>query len=361
MTVFMAAVEHLLQIDRSPERRHLLGMAEQSAQRLRSLIDDILDFSRIEARRVDLIEEAFDLRSCVREAIDLFVLPARAKNLRLDLQVATEIPQQVFGDPDRLGQVLVNLIGNAVKFTQEGKIRVEVQPHGEFLEFAVADTGIGIPEEKRDRLFQSFSQLDSSFTRKFGGTGLGLAISKGLVELMGGQIEVQSREGQGSIFTFTIPLRLAVKQRTAAKETASAHNGQKNAAARILLAEDEPMIRDMIMMILAQRGWQAQIAGSGREALEKWAQEGFDLILMDLQMPEMDGLEATRTIRSREATAGNRRTTIIGLTAHTRREVREECLAAGMNQVLTKPVQIKDLLLAVETSLCFSQDQSVPE
>jgi PAS domain S-box-containing protein len=346
MTVFMAAIEHLLQIDRSPERRHLLGIAEQSAQRLRSLIDDILDFSRIEAQRVDLEEEEFELRACVREAIDLFVLSARAKNLRLEMQVAPDSPQQVFGDAGRLGQVLINLIGNAVKFTHEGKIRVDVQPRGEYLEFAVADTGIGIPEEKRDRLFQSFSQVDSSFTRKFGGTGLGLAICKGLVELMGGQIRVQSREGQGSVFTFTVPLKTAAKKKSVSAETASGHTGKESAAARILLAEDEPMIRDMITMVLVQQGWQAQTAESGQEAVEKWATGDFDIVLMDLQMPELNGLEATQMIREREA-EGGKRTTIIGLTAHTRREIKEECLASGMDQVLTKPVKIQELLSAV--------------
>ncbi|MBE0597338.1 MAG: PAS domain S-box protein [Desulfuromonadales bacterium] len=211
MTVFMAAVEHLLQIDRNPDRRHLLDLADQSARRLRALIDDILDFSRIEARRVELDEEPFELQSCLRSAVDLFSLAAREKNLRLELEVAPETPALLVGDPDRLGQVLINLIGNAVKFTSAGEVRVCVRPRGDTVEFAVADTGIGIPEEKRHRLFQSFSQVDSSFSRRFGGTGLGLAISKGLIDLMGGEISVRSREGKGSVFTFTLPRREAGK------------------------------------------------------------------------------------------------------------------------------------------------------
>ncbi len=198
MTVFMAAIEHLLQIDRSPERRHLLGMADQSAKRLRDLIDDILDFSRIEARKIELQQEPFDLDGCVRGAVEMFALVAQEKNIRLETDVSADAPRMVIGDPDRLSQVLINLIGNAVKFTRAGEIRVSVQPRGDLLEFAVADTGIGIPEEKRDLIFESFSQADASFTRSFGGTGLGLAISKGLVELMGGEIWSGARRDKGA-------------------------------------------------------------------------------------------------------------------------------------------------------------------
>jgi PAS domain S-box-containing protein len=347
MTVFMAAIEHLLQIDRSPERRHLLGMADQSAKRLRNLIDDILDFSRIEARKLDLEEEAFDLRACIREAVEMFALPAREKGLRLATEVAPEIPKQVLGDPHKLGQVLVNLVGNAVKFTHAGEIRVTVQLRNHLLEFAVIDSGIGIPEEKHGLLFQSFSQIDSSFTRQFGGTGLGLAISKGLVDLMGGEISIQSPEGGGSAFIFTIPLKKAGQLSAVSVEALSEKPAFETSATRILLAEDEPMIREMIIMVLAQRGWQAETAESGRDALVKWEAGNFDIILMDLQMPEMNGLEATQTIRSRE-TAEGKRAAIIGLTAHARREIKEECLSAGMDQVLTKPVQIKDLISAIE-------------
>jgi signal transduction histidine kinase/ActR/RegA family two-component response regulator len=347
MSVFMLAIEHLLQVEQDPQRRELLEMADQSAQRLRSLIDDILDYSRIEARKLEIEEEPFNLRLCVRSTVEMFTLTAREKNIQLELEMAPQIPERAVGDADRLGQVLINLIGNAVKFTPAGEVRITVQPRGELLEFTVADTGIGIPEEKRDRLFQSFSQVDSSFTRQFGGTGLGLAISRGLVELMGGEIGVRNREGQGSVFTFTVPLKTAEEIRPAPAEDPSDNTGKEFAAVRILLAEDDPMIRDMITIVLAQHGCQTETAESGREAVEKWAQGDFDIILMDLQMPEMNGLAATRTIREREAESG-KRTTIIGLTAHARRETGEECLAAGMDQVLTKPVHAKDLLSVFE-------------
>ena len=350
MTVFMAAIEHLLQIDRSPERRHLLGMADQSAKRLRGLIDDILDFSRIEARKIELQQEPFDLDGCMRGAVEMFALVAQEKNIRLETDVSADAPRMVIGDPDRLSQVLINLIGNAVKFTRAGEIRVSVQTRGGLLEFAVADTGIGIPEEKRDLIFESFSQADASFTRSFGGTGLGLAISKGLIELMGGEIWVRSEEGQGSVFIFTLPLQSAQKESAVPADAPLGGARKPPAAARILLAEDEPMVREMITMMLAQHGWQAEIADTGREAVEKWESGNFDLIFMDLQMPEMNGLEATRTIRDREG-GGEKHTCIIGLTAHARREIRDDCLQAGMDQVLTKPVQMKDLYSAVQACL----------
>jgi PAS domain S-box-containing protein len=345
MTVFMAAIEHLLQLDRNPDRRELLEMADQSAARLRVLIDDILDFSRIEARKVALEEEPFDLGACVHEVVKMFAPQAKGKNLRLEWEIAPEIPERVVGDPNRLSQVLINLIGNAVKFTQEGEIRVCVRPRGDFVEFAVADTGIGFPEEKRDLLFESFTQADSSFTRKFGGAGLGLGIAKGLVNLMGGELSVQGREGQGSVFTFTIPLKSAGRQSGSPCEALSGNAGDI-LASRILLVEDDPMIRNMIAMMLAQRGWQTETAENGREAVAKWEGGEFDLVLMDVQMPEMNGLEATRTIRQKDS-AREKHTWIIGLTAHAQREIRDDCLEAGMDKIVTKPIKVKDLYSAI--------------
>jgi signal transduction histidine kinase/CheY-like chemotaxis protein len=350
MTVFMSAIEHLLQIDRNPERRQLLGMADVSARRLRALIDDILDFSRIEARKVELEEGPFDLRACVREAIDMFTLPAREKDLTLESEVSADSPEKVLGDPNRVGQVLINLIGNAVKFTREGTVRVCVQPRGDLLEFSVADTGIGIPKEKLPLIFESFSQVDMSFHRQHEGSGLGLAISKGLVELMGGEISIQSRLGEGSVFTFTVPLktieRAAFELHQAPPEGPDGGRPQ----VRILLAEDEPLIREMITMMLQQRGYRTETAGTGRDALRRWEEGDFDLIFMDLQMPEMNGMEATRAIRQQEK-EGEKRTCIIGLTAHVRHEVKEECLASGMDRVLAKPVQMNDLFSAIEACL----------
>jgi PAS domain S-box-containing protein len=207
VTIFMAATQHLLELDQDPERRLLLVMAEQSAQHLCSLIDDILDFSRIEARRIELEQVSFDLRACIGEAVDMFAFRAQEKGLQLEMDVSPDVPETIVGDPHKLRRVMIILTGNAVKFTRVGEIRIGVQSCGDFLEFSVADTGIGIPEGKFNLLFQSFSQVDGSSTRKFDGAGLGLAISKGLVEFMGGKIWVRKREGEGSLFTFTLPLK----------------------------------------------------------------------------------------------------------------------------------------------------------
>lgn len=350
MTTFLMALDHLLQIDKSPERRHLLKMADQSARHLRSLIDDILDVARIESGKVEIEEMPFDLHACLRGAVDMFALAAQEKDLRLELQVAAEVPEMVVGDPSRLGQVLINLVGNAVKFTHEGQVRVSVRRWDDLLEFAVFDTGIGIPEEKCESIFKSFTQADGSLTRQYGGTGLGLAICKGLVELMGGEIFVRSKPGKCSVFTFTLPMRSAQGQKSTSAESVPEPAWRYKAAARILLAEDEPMIREMLTMMLATKGWQAETARSGREAVEKWAEGDFDIILMDLQMPEMDGLEATRKIRTGEAKVG-RKTCIVGLTAHAQLEIEDACLKAGMDRVLTKPVRMAELYTVIDSCL----------
>ncbi|MDO3378005.1 PAS domain-containing hybrid sensor histidine kinase/response regulator [Geoalkalibacter halelectricus] len=346
MTIFMVAIEQLLRKDQDSESRYLLEVADASAHRLLSLIEDILDLSRIEARRIDMEEVDFDLRACVTATVELFELSAREKGLKLKMDVASEIPAIVMGDPDRLGQVLVNLLGNAIKFTPQGEVHLSVRAQGDFLEFSVADTGIGIPDEKQDLLFQSFSQADSSLTRRYGGSGLGLAISKGLVELMGGTISARSKAGEGSVFMFTVPLRISPKA-TLAQAEARRASPDGDLTPTILVAEDDPAIRELIQMVMKPRGWQTETAESGREALEKWGHGTFDVILMDIQMPEMNGLEATRMIRAREH-GHPQPIRIIGLTAHARREVREEALAAGMDEVLTKPIRIAELYSAIE-------------
>ena len=206
LTVIMASIEHLLLSSADPPQKMLLEMADDSARRLHALIEDLLDFSRIEARRLEIRRENFDLRNCLRKTVELFRMQAQGKGLRLVSECSPEVPPVVHGDPDRLAQVLINLIGNAVKFTDGGEVLVTVDRRPGALLFGVLDTGIGIAESKRGRLFQSFSQLDGSLTRKYGGTGLGLAVSKALVELMGGTIWVESVEGKGSLFSFTVPL-----------------------------------------------------------------------------------------------------------------------------------------------------------
>jgi PAS domain S-box-containing protein len=346
MTIFMAVIEHLLQIDKDPKRRELLAMAGASSGRLRNLIEDILDFSRIESKKLEITDNPFDLRSCIREALDMFSLAAREKNLALELKVGPDVPDIVIADSYRLGQVLINLIGNAVKFTHKGEIVVSVCAQDKKLEFSVSDTGIGIPPEKQQILFQSFSQADSSLTRQYGGSGLGLAICKGLVELMGGEISVHSRESEGSVFTFTMPLKFSNRPHPSRKGDGEVT--ETNSAVRILLGEDDQMICHLISTLLKEHGWQIETARSGTEVVEKWQRGAYDVVLMDIQMPEMDGLQATKIIRIKEEKKiKNGRTIIIALTAHADSKIKQSCLDSGMDDVLTKPVQSKDLFMTI--------------
>ncbi len=323
-------------------------MAESSAERLLALIEDILDFSKIEARKVEIRHEPFDLRGWVEKAVAMFRLQAQQKGLDLRVEIDPEVPETIVGDPDRLAQVLTNLIGNAVKFTDSGGVTVRVRAGSGALEIAVADTGMGIPADRRDRLFHSFSQVDASHTRRFGGTGLGLAISKGLVELMGGEIGVESEEGRGSVFSFSLPLAVPLPAANGSPESGTVRPGGHDGG-RILLAEDDPMVSELISLILRKRGWEVETAACGRQVLERWEEGGFDLVLMDVQMPTMDGFQATRIIREREP--AGQHVPIIALTAHARRENQEQCLAAGMDGWLTKPVSMHQLYAAVEEQL----------
>lgn len=346
MTVIMASLELLQQATSAAERKRLQEMAQDAGERLLHLIDDILDFSRIDTRRMEIVREPFSLRSCVERAVELFQGPAREKGIRMGSRIDAQVPPLILGDPFRLEQVLTHLLGNAVKFTERGSIEIEVDIQGENIRIQIRDSGIGIPPEDMDRLFRRFSQVDSSLTRRYGGVGLGLAISKGLVEMMGGEILAESRKGRGSGFTVLLPLEVAdveatgsgPKPRTAEPATP---------APRILLAEDDPAARKLITMLLERSGWEPEVAASGQEALAKWREREFEVILMDVQMPEMDGLEATSRIREMEREKGSH-TCIIALTAHSRPEDRQKCLAAGMDTFLPKPMHRDELVLAIK-------------
>ncbi|NJC87104.1 MAG: response regulator [Desulfuromonas sp.] len=349
MTVFLMAIDQLLQINADPSSRQLLEMADKAAMALRGLVDDILDFSRIEAGSVEIADEPFNPVSAMREVIEMFDLAAREKNLRLTWDVSQDVPPIVFGDWFKIKQVLINLLGNALKFTPEGEIDVTVRPRGKQLVFVVADTGIGIPEDKCHLLFESFRQVDSSFHRQYGGSGLGLAICKGLVELMGGRIAVQGRN-KGTIFSFTIPLKTPSLADLSSADPAAAEVARTTNHARILLADDDPMILEVMNLALTLRGWQTETAMSGAEAVEKWRHGDFNVILMDLQMPGMNGLEATRMIREQEVGKGSR-TPIIGFTAHVEARILDDCHEAGMDRVLYKPVEIDALYVTIEQFL----------
>jgi len=273
---------------------------------------------------------------------------AQEKDLALQSCVESAVPRTVILDPDRVCQVLVNLIGNAVKFTERGEVVVSVKTEGERLLFAVSDTGPGIDGNTHKLLFRSFSQVDGALTRKHGGTGLGLAICKGLVELMGGEIGVESEPGSGSTFFFTLPLRTPEVCDQGAGQNEDMSEPENPGTARVLLAEDEPMVRDLIVMILQQRGVRVDTVETGCDAVERWRQMDFDVIFMDMHMPEMDGIEATRKIRTLEQKQGRSSVRIVGLTADARQEVRERCQDAGMDAFLTKPLDMKKLLGSIE-------------
>lgn len=349
MTVIMGSLEFLQDPSSDPDKDQLLELSSTSAQRLLGIIDDLLDISKIEAGRIRIEERAFALRECVRDVVEMFTASAQENGVRLSWQVAPQLPSHIMGDPGRISQVLTNLVGNAVKFTKGGEVTLKVEGVDEELIFTVRDTGMGIPKDKVEQIFQPFVQVDPSLTRRHPGSGLGLAISKELVALMEGVIGVKSLEGEGSTFTFSIPLRVAtvIKENDLVQpSTKSVHQPVK-----ILLAEDEPSVRELVTMSLHRKGIDVAIAETGRQAVELWQREKFDLILMDLQMPEMDGLEATRVIRDLER-AGGEKTCIFALTAHAREEDRERCMTAGMDGFLTKPLRFEKLVALIEHCPC---------
>jgi signal transduction histidine kinase/CheY-like chemotaxis protein len=322
-----------------------------SAEALLVVINDILDFSRIEAGRLDLESADFSLRKCLDATVRSIEPLAAAKGLQVATQVNEDVPDWVCGDQHRLRQVLLNLAGNAIKFTETGRITVRVSvaadpspaadPSATTIQFAVSDTGIGIPLAQQALIFQPFRQADGSITRRFGGSGLGLSISCRLVEMMNGGIWLESREGVGSTFFFTVCLPRGKAAAPAGPDSAPPERPPQ-AALSILVAEDNTVNQRLIRHLLEARGHRVTIAGDGAAALEAWRGHPYQLILMDLQMPHMDGIEATRHIRAEEPPAGPH-VPIIALTAHAMKGDSDRCLEAGMNGYLAKPIRIPDL------------------
>ncbi len=344
------------------QQREYLENIQASGDVLLSIIDGILDFSRIEWGGIDLETEPFELRPLVEEALALVSSAAALKGLDLSYRIGEGAPERLVGDVTRIRQILVNLLSNAVKFTDRGRVSVSLslRPAGDGrceAHFAVEDTGIGILPERRERLFQPFSQVDASTTRKYGGTGLGLVICKRLVELMGGRIWVESTAGEGSKFHFTILGETATRPAGAGSPAGDAQpsrpSGEElaqtdHATLRVLVAEDNPVNQMVARRMLEQLGCRVDAVANGLEALEAFRHQPYDVVLMDVQMPEMDGLEAARRIcRERRGEGGPR---IIGLTAHAMEGDRERCLAAGMDDYLSKPVKIDDLQAALQSA-----------
>jgi signal transduction histidine kinase/CheY-like chemotaxis protein len=312
-----------------------------AAEGLLQVINDILDFSKIEAGKMTLEHIPFSLSQLLDEVRKLMAPQASAKGLTLQCKRAESVPAVAVGDPARLRQVLVNLLGNAVKFTSHGSVTLEVtQISSELpdqqanLHFRVRDTGIGIPAESQQTIFEAFGQADGSVTRRFGGTGLGLTICSQLVQLMGGRIWVESTQGVGSTFQFTCAAGMATADSLAERK---ADIVEEQHALRILLAEDNPVNQRVATAMLSKHAHQVTLVSTGKEALEAWEAEEFDVILTDNQMPEMGGIEAVHCIRAREAAAGRRRTPIVALSASAMIGDRERFLSAGMDAFLPKP------------------------
>ena len=335
------------------QQREYNEAIRSSAEALLVVISDILDFSRIEAGRLDLQSVVFSVRQCVEAALNSIGPLVASAGLQVSREVASNVPDWVCGDPHRLRQVLLNLVGNAVKFTEMGGIAVRVSVadaacHADSgdprdavcLRFSVADTGIGIPESQQAAIFEPFRQADGSDRRRFGGAGLGLSISRKLVAMMNGRIWMESREGVGSTFFFTVSLRRAAAPPT--PEKASAPPEVARQPLSILVAEDNGINQRLIRRVLELRGHRVTMADNGIGAVEMWRGGGFDLVLMDIQMPGMDGLEATRRIRAEETLRGSH-VPIITMTASAMNGDREKCLAAGLDHYLTKPIRTEAL------------------
>lgn len=330
-------------------RRHM-EILSSSAEGLLQLIDDILDFSKIEAGKLEFETVDFDLHEVTKKAVEPLVIRAREEGLDFRLRVTDAYPQRIQGDPTRIRQVLVNLVGNAIKFTQSGFVEVRVEQErfdeqGVHLRFSVRDTGIGVSEEARERLFTPFTQADSSTSRRFGGTGLGLTICQRLIDLMGGKLALAETSEKGSTFFFTLSfLPAGNQQETQADRQILALNHDPGQF-RFLLAEDNPVNQMVACRQLEGMGYRVDAVQNGLEVLDALEQQSYDLILMDCQMPKLDGYETTRRIRSREdrREGQGRAVPIVALTAHAMKGDRERCLEVGMNDYISKPFRKEQL------------------
>jgi CheY-like chemotaxis protein/nitrogen-specific signal transduction histidine kinase/HPt (histidine-containing phosphotransfer) domain-containing protein len=373
MNAVLGMTELLLTTDLNEKQRHLAGTVLNSGKALLSLLNDILDYSKVEAGKLELENIDFDFRESLEEVIRLFTENAYQKGIELVCQVSEGVPLALQGDPGRLRQILTNLVGNAIKFTEHGKVFVSVTPLDEeddhaLLCFEVRDTGIGIAPEAVEHIFQAFSQADGTATRRYGGTGLGLAISKQLIQMMGGEITVVSAPGRGSTFRFTLRMKKGDLPRLAARVGQADLKGtptvvvdrgptQVFPGTRILLAEDNRVNQEVARQVLETLGCHVEAVSNGQEALDALANGPYDLVLMDCQMPVMDGYTATQVIRGEEAQEardrppqrqGIGRMPIIALTAHAMLGDRERCLAAGMDDYLAKPFTTEGLRAVLE-------------
>jgi signal transduction histidine kinase len=359
MNAIIGMTELALDEKLSPLVRDYLGTVRSSAHSLLDLLNEILDFSKLESGKFALQKVSFNLRKLIDDVRRTYEFPLSEKGLRLNLIIDESLPEDFVGDPTRLRQILVNLLSNAVKFTDAGHVEIRVHPRSATMRevdvrFTVADTGIGISEKDQSRIFMPFTQVDSSVSRRQSGIGLGLSIASDLVRAMGGVLSVKSELGAGSEFSFSIPLAkdiagpsaLGLSERDAARsERPSLAEMPPVESLRVLLAEDVPANQMLVCRALQRRGHCVEVARNGHEAVEIAGKHRFDVILMDIQMPGLDGFQATSELRSRE---NGSRTPIIALTAHAMAGDRQRCLDAGMDDYLAKPLDLAQLVQAVE-------------
>ncbi|MDD4651892.1 MAG: ATP-binding protein [Methanothrix sp.] len=343
----------LLDENLTQNQKQDVEIIRRSGDTLLTIINNILDLTKIEAGMMELERQSFNLRDCLEVSLDMVAIDAKKKGLVTEYAIEDSVPTMILGDPTRINQILINLLNNAVKFTEKGGIMITVSGSMEDsgnckIHFAVTDTGIGIPEDKKMNLFESFRQVDASTARRYGGSGLGLAISKRLAEMMGGEIWVESVSGTGSTFHFTIvaePTSFdAIEIDHPASTVEMQEDLDKNLS--ILLAEDNLINQIVTQKMLSKLGYRSDVAANGFEVLQALERQHYDVVLMDVQMPEMDGLEAARVIRQRWA--DEKRPVIVAMTASALKGDREECLAAGMDDYVSKPVKIEMLRTALE-------------
>ena len=337
----------------SPDQDKYVQIFRRAGDNLLNLVNDILDLSKVEASQLELERTGFSLNDLLEKVKEMVAVRAHEKGLALVCEVAPEVPGDLIGDPTRLRQVLLNLLGNAIKFTESGEVALRVTPDENssapgVLRFTISDSGIGIPGEKLGAVFERFTQADSSTTRRYGGSGLGLTISKRLVELMGGCIKVESSVGKGSVFSFTVPLEIRAGATRQAAVPAGTGPEPALPALHILLVEDSSDNRTITTAFLKDTPYRVEIAENGSIAYEKFTAGHYDLVLMDRQMPVMDGLTATRAIREWEKSNQRPPTPIIALTASALKGDQEKFVAAGCTAYLTKPIKQEVLLQAIK-------------
>ncbi|MFC1551998.1 ATP-binding protein [Candidatus Latescibacterota bacterium] len=367
MNAVIGTANLLSESDLNQDQKEYVKILKNEGDRLLKIINDILDLSKIETGQYTLDNITFNLYQLIEEVVSLMGARVREKNIDFSFKTSSGVPRYIIGDPDALRRVIINIIGNALKFTNKGKISLLIEnetdsTNANYIRFSVSDTGVGIPKEKLDIIFTRFTQADSSITRKYGGTGLGLSISKKIVEMMSGNIWVESMEGHGSTFIFSIPAKIPALS----EEIIDIEYNHKNDVIDIddkrklfiLLVEDYDASRRIIQAYLKTTSYNLDIAENGKIAVEKYKANLYDLVLMDMQMPVMDGYEATKAIRAWEKKNSVDSTAIIALTAHAYKEDIQKSIDSGCNDHLTKPINKKKLLDSIYSNTITVQSTS---